>query len=910
MRPAELLLPAALATGDPPPPPPPPEPERVRVVYMGGSGGVGSTKYGFDVLGQLQRRAAQVQIKEIRAFHGALAQGDWLLWAEDRSVASVVEALETGVGCQGLRGVTVATTGLDLLVLERPSAPAWLDDLPGDHAEWLQYACTAGQTRLTMLGPPGAAPADMALERWEFRRALTGRLNDAEGEAGFSIVGRPVQELTRDVPAIQAQIERGAIFVHAGDLLDGASSVSDGALSLHRPTDLLAAQRLGPTALVPAENELLAGPRAFLAEVSGAGLPWVATNWRAQDPALALPPSIVREVKTKTGSVRLAFLGVVDPELATFIPAIAADGVSLADPVPALNAEVERLRSSEQPPDAVLLLGVASDALRAQIRRQVRGVDVLIGDPTFATLRVSSDTVQLRSLPPTAKGAAITLPMDGIGILDLEVQSNTPVSLRYTPLLVPPEAPSDPELRARITRVRAEVYPNLDRPLLDNPAPAPLDAATWSALVCEAVRRSTQADTVLLGELPAPPRQPGPLSEMMVADALASLDLLEAHEIPGDRMADLLDKVYSVAPVSCGAKPGELYPRARGRLLEDGRTYRVVTTDRTRQGSLLDGILSSVESLRPLDQPTWRVIRREDGAPLTLRMAALDGLRTLRDARGGTDGLTTYITTQAPREVLPLWLLRLRTLSLTASRFQGVNDDAFASVPETLVTAPDSLLLDGGLDLALEHSSGRVEWDLRGRVDYGLLSYGGAEAEESADDGVLSTSLGLPRYAWPGAGPLRLMPYGELRLDSELTPTSGNARQEDLSALIGVSAVKSMNVRGLHLGVFAQEDLAQGGAPELGLRADVETFHLVSPALKVMTSADLQLYLPGSQDDASDVGLLTEGQLKLAMPLAHWLDLTPWAGGLLVRGRVPETEHLGVSWSAGVALEASAAFEM
>ena len=70
-------------------------------------------------------------------------------------------------------------------------------------------------------------------------------------------------------------------------------------------------------------------------------------------------------------------------------------------------------------------------------------------------------------------------------------------------------------------------------------------------------------------------------------------------------------------------------------------------------------------------------------------------------------------------------------------------------------------------------------------------------------DALISTSLALPRFTWPGAGPLRLMPYSELRLDSELTPTEGNPRQADLSLLFGVSGAKSSNVRGLHLGALA-----------------------------------------------------------------------------------------------------------
>ncbi len=891
-----------------------PLPDTVRVVYTGGSGGVGSVKYSFEVLRDLDRLGESAKLEKIQAFHGALAQDEWLLWGEDRSVIALLRALNLeAITCEAPRETATVVTSQDVLVLDGEDAPLWLAKMPGERRPATWRRCLAGDASLTLVGPQDAPLPDWSLKRWEFRRALEGVVREGERTDPITIVGRPLQELARNVTAIEGLLAEhpGALYVDAGDLLDGASSVHEGALSLHRPTSLAVATRLRPAALVPGNNELLAGAQAFFDETRASGLHWVATNWSSTNPALDLPRSAVRAVQTSGGTVQIAFLGVVDPALQDYIPALATEGVTLADPIATLNAEVDRLRATETPPDVVILLTTASDEVRAQIRRQVRGIDVMIGDPSFATLRVLEDRATLRPLPPGAKGAALTVPMDGIGTLELGFTKGVLSEVRTTPRLVRADAPGDPEVRERVTRVRAEVYPTLDVPLLDNPNPTrTLDAATWEALICEAVRRETEADTVLLRALPPPPRQPGPLTEMMVRDQLALLDVIEVHEIPGDRMPDLLDKVYSVAPVSCGARPGELFPRARGRLLEDGRTYRVVTTDRTRAGSLLDGILKAVESLRPLDQPTWHVLRREDGTPVTLQRAALDGLRALRDARGGTSGLTTHITTVAPREILPLWLVRLRTLSLTASRYEGVNDEAFASVPETQATAPDSVYLDTGLDLALEHTSGATEWDLRARTDFAMLRYAGADGEETSDDAIFSTSLGLPRLAWPTQGPLRLMPYGELRLDSELTPTEGNARQADLSLLAGLSAVKTMNVRGLHLGVFVNEDLSTSGRPELGLRGDVQTFHLVGDAMKIMTSADLQLFARGPDDDASDLRLLGEAELKLAFPLAHWLDLAPYAQGFALAGRVPETEHLGLSWTLGVALDASAAFEL
>ncbi len=859
-----------------------------------------------------------LKLEEVHTIHGALAWHQLVLWAEDGTVASAVRFLEaTGQQCQPGAPVSALLSAPEIAIAEEDGA--WMAEISGrPTTPFARLHCAAGADHVVIAGPADAlsAPISFELKQWEFRRAIQGRLLYEGVERHFTSVGQPLQELSRTFTEARRLLDEtpGALYVDAGDLLDGASSVADGALSLHRPTDLLAASRLGPAALVPGNNELMAGAKAFVQEVQGKGLTYVATNWRSQDPALALPASVTRLVASPNGDLTIAFLGVLDPAMAAYIPALAAEGVSLTEPVAALQAEVDRLRALDAPPDAIVLLTTADAALLAQVRKQVRGVDVLIGDPTFATLRLKQEAVTLRPLSRTAKGAAITAPMDGLAVLDLgfEGPDRTLVSVSVTPVLAPASLPADPEILGRITEVRARVYPSLDHPLLDAPEPTePLPQALWEAVVCEAVRERTHADTVLIRALPPAPRSPGPLTEMMVADALAMLDVLELHRVPGERMEVFLGQALGEAPVTCGATPGTLYPRARGRFLEGSRSYRVVTTDRTRLSSGLRSALEQAEPDHPLDGTGWEVIAA-DGAPLTLRQATLEGLSSAREKAGKTEGLVTQLTSAAPREVSPLWLLRLDTLSLSGARFVGVGDDTFAAVPETLATAPSSSALSAAADLSLAFGSARLEHDLRFRGAFGLLAYDGAEPTETADDALISTSLALPRFTWPGAGPLRLMPYSELRLDSELTPTEGNPRQADLSLLFGVSGAKSSNVRGLHLGAFVNEDLSGGPGVEPGLRLDFATWFPFGSGdvARLSTLGDLQWFAHTSHDDASDLSVRAAGTVKLGLPLAWWLDLSVYASGFAIRGRVPETAAWGLSQTVGVSLDANRAFEL
>ena len=84
---------------------------------------------------------------------------------------------------------------------------------------------------------------------------------------------------------------------------------------------VLADLRERPDALLPGQNELAAGPRAFIDEARPYALPLVATNWSTSDPSLALPASVM----VTRGAARVAVLGVLDPALMERLPSLAAE---------------------------------------------------------------------------------------------------------------------------------------------------------------------------------------------------------------------------------------------------------------------------------------------------------------------------------------------------------------------------------------------------------------------------------------------------------------------------------------------------------------------------------------------------------------------------------------------------------
>jgi|GEM_PF-1663548 len=913
-----------------PEPEPAPEPAHptVQLVYTGASGGVGSSKYPFIGLNWLQTSIDEggAVLGELAAFHGTLAQGDWLLHPADWTVASLVAFLDgSPITCgEPIHDLALQTPTVTW-VLEAEGEPDWfkaLESHVADPLPWTERDCTNGSGLVARLAGPdtGLPLPDWRPLAWELRLGLHASVVEGETAWPLLLVGRPLQERARTAQLIADLQAAGpqALFVDAGDFVDGASSVEDGALSLHRAGGFSLLQALAPAALAPGEQELVAGARAFVDEIAGLELPYVASNWQAADPSLALPDVVLRTVQTADGPVALAFVGVLDPALNTLLPSLGADGVTITDPVAAVQAVVDRVHV-EHAPDAVIALA-SSRAVLEDLRRRGRGIDLLAGDPTMATLRVVTRDVAFRELPASAKGSPLTLAMDGVATADLTfgAQDGGLSQVRVTPRLVTADLAQDPQVTAAITQVRLDAYPRHEQIVLPHPPAGPTAGwtqAQWEKMVCELTLARTGADAVWLREFPPVVRLPGPMTALELADQLAMLDVLELHRVPGTKLGTLLLQADGEVAVSCGAAVGSTKPKVRGRGIDGERTYLVATTDRTRLGTPVDALLKGVASSRWLDQPSMAVVTDAAGSPLTLRRAALEGFRAgaAADAAGFAGALLAAGPSDKPGE----WLVKVRALSLHAETFRGTGNDAFASVPETLATSPSSLTLGASADVALDYSARAVAWDLRWRAAFTRLATADDLGQETADDWRLSTSTALPRLTFPSSTPIRVMPYGELAFDSEFTPAvaddgSLSLRQADLSLVAGLSATKWRALRALRVGLLINRDLArlQDKPFEYGARVDFETLKVFGPSARLSTYGAVDVYGNTPEDDASDLRFKAFGEVRLALPLARYLDLALYAQGFALQGRVPDNDALGAAWTLGTSLDMAEAFQL
>lgn len=894
----------------------------VTLVYTGGAMGAGASRYRFPLTAELDEvlQRAGGEVRAATPVHGFLVDMPSLLVATDRSVAGAAAFVDAAtMSCDEPQGAWGLATEMEWLVVEVGPVSDVLDAaLLGERLPLEIHRCrTPGGDEAQIVTLRGDVPKVWRHGGFDVRLGarIDVRLGGVDSE--ILVVGLPRQEAPRRMTRIEDLLGdyQDGLFLDGGDFVDGASSVHPGRLSAHRELGFEMLSRLGPAAAVPGATELAAGVRVWQAEIAGLDIPYVATNWVSDDPALALPTALRRTVPSDDGPVEVLILGIVDPVVSTLLPGLADEGITLRDPTEAVNETVARL-VAERPADVVVAIGHLEGRTLERLRWGLIGVDLLIGDDSAATLRVNGIDADLKPLHRHQHAAPFTLPLDGVAVAELDVGSAGLERVRVSPELIGGRDPADSAVRESVSRVRLAEYPAYDKVLIPAPPDEPfrvLSEESWSRIVCEAMLEATSADVAFLPVSSGRTALGGPLTELMVADRLASLDHVEVHRVPGGKMTDLLQEAHGMDLTHCGAATDASSPKARGRYLEVERTYLVATTDRARRTSAIGPLLASAVSSLLLDRPTMRPLETADGQAVPVSLAVLEVLRRNRDS-GEADWVDAMIA-RSPDDRTPLWLYRVRRLSVQLQQFLGIPGTAYASVPETLATSPSSFTLGTDVDMALDYGSADTLWDTRVRGVYTRLSSAGTTSE-TADDLRLSTSLSVPALAFPTEADFQLVPYTELLYDTEFTPAvDANfvllPRQSDLSLTVGLSALRWTWLRRLRLGAFVNRELATltSKPAEWGGRLEGETqWDLATGSVRLSTQWDLQLFADTAADTAADLRLRLWSEARLQLRLTRLLHAALFGQGFVIQGRIPETRQVAASWTLGFSLDVTGAF--
>ncbi|MFO0727515.1 MAG: hypothetical protein U1E65_27305 [Myxococcota bacterium] len=919
-----------------PEPPRPVEPAKpvpkervVNLVFSGAGGGLGAERFVFQLHHRLPALLTEEKLTAARVIHGVLIQAGHALVSPDGKIATLLSFLDgTPVYCDDARRVTAVTENGERLIDPGvpPGAPGeglakkLLRSDPHLHTQSLdaRRCKNASQVEVILYSPPGhrLAELDWSLGHFEFARALRLQL-ERDGKAEeLDVLGFPKNDAARRFRLLDSarRSNEPTLVVDAGSFVDGTSR-GRGRLSMLRPLAFEMLTRLHPSALVPGESELIDGAAQFLKEAKVAKLAYLATNWSAQDPALALPRSIEVRIRTAEGAVRIAFLGLLDPALSVSIPKLVEEEVELTDPVEAAQHEVARLRAQSPPPDAIVVLTTATPALIETLRSELVDVDAIIGSGTPSDARVERSSVELLS-PSESSRAGAWIPLSGVGRASLRFSPRgrpsrlIGISTAYarSRLTVEP----DPRVVELLARSRRELYPRLDRPLIAAFPGDPLRAISeeeWRRLVCEAVHARTQADVVMLPALPSIDPTPGPLSEIAVSERLSVLDHLAVASLAGEDLLDLLRDPPEYTPLVCGAQTKRTSPKVDGRAIAKGQSYRIVTTDR----ALLLGLKERLEDGADGDLLALGGVENleEGGEPVSLREAVLS---TLRERRAPEAVAIASLLDHDAAPLPPAWMLLIDGLSLRLERFQGAEASAFSSVPDAQVTAPSSLSLGAAVDARLTYDDPALGAELRTRLRYQRLALGGQEAKETDDAIRLAIAASLPGFDF-AIGPARWMPYGELALDTEFTAGSGAAddpttdRRAEFSAALGLS-LKDGPLDRLRVGAFVLRDFARAGGPtKLGPRLDAELTASPGP-LRLSAHLESSLYLPSASENQTDLRFRALLEAKVGLHVARYLIFSLLLQGLAFSGAVEATQAPQLSLRFGASIDVGGAFRL
>ncbi len=883
----------------------------LQLLYTGATGGVGGSSVRFGRPAAVEAllakgdedAAGKGRVVATRGHFGTMARGRELLVAAGGKTSTLKIFLEGEPTCDGKRGGRGVIEGRRRQLIDSKTAPTVAEALGEAGIAVDVWTCKVGSAEVTYAAPAGAElPTDWT--GFELRLGIRESIDMGKGPEATEIVGVPSRDATRRVRMLRELKTDGVMFVDGGSFVDGIAAIESG-VSPHRASMFQVLRDLEPTALVPGDTELAFGADAFLAEKGD--LPYVATNWEAEGSKDL--PSVLR-VDSDAGDV--AFLGLIDPEIGKWRKADA--DVSFSEPVAAAQAAINELLAADEPPDVIVVLTSPSPALLGRLQSELDGADLIIGDEAPRTDRLSSWDIELRE-PWDAPAPAWTFPLDGVGLAELTVADDTLGGVSATTSRVTSELEPDESLLASVQAVRFDTYPGFERPLIpaDPASPtAPISDAVWTKAICEAVLDRSGADFAILPPIPSGVHVPGPLSELLVMRRLELLDVLEIHEADGGLVKGMVSEAAPVAGAVCGVDPGG--SKVRGRPIESARLYRVVTTDRAMANTTIAGAIRGAEPKRLLDLPASKVLQDNTGRPLTLASAAMGQLREMRDTAEEDDNILTELTSRNAGETQPGYVFRINSAAVGIEGFQGVEDDRYANIPETLATSPSSSAISTNLDIGLGFSNKRFDWLLRQQAMYTRLVTD-LGPQESADDLRTTAKLGFPGVAF-NTGPLAWQPTIEGLLDSEITPTEDdegnkNLRQAELSATLGLDA--SVGIFTFHAGAFTLRDLANGDKPlEFGGRFKAGWALDLGYGLKWTTSSDTFVWADTPEQDDSDLRLRSLINSDVAIPLARWLSLKTYGQVFVFRGRFEEgaisTKQTQASYTLGTALDLSGAF--
>ncbi len=817
--------------------------------------------------------------------------------------------------------------------------------------------------------PDGTLSSSASTDPLDYERAFVGF--DEVGTPGGTvtlvtcvlIVGGPAR-LKVALDDARARAGEGALTVMPGGVA-GYVPRADACASV--------ARAVAPDVIVPGPFDLALGHDAFDAWRQKAGHPVVA----AANLAAAPPKGGAKDargakdfdavVERDVDGVRVAVIGLVNPAALERAPPELRASWRVDDPIAAAYDVVGKEMLLPRPPDLVVVITASRDLLPKLAG--VPGVDVVVAGGEG---RTDALDVVTRAVPQNAR-EGVREPGPMLAVLGDAVAVRT-VTARFEPARgEPPRAWRLAELEdaappvdgwsprdvafARPFRVAEErdwlhdappLLPKLDDVLAHAKGAAALargqdiayrggfvtvapdDPPIWSdalfhRLAANAVNRALGVDAAFTATTPRrSDLGNAAVSRGFVRDWLSGKGALIVVELRGDvllRLAQAVARQASSFPPSSWIYASAVDPArgvVGGRKIDPAVTYRVALDAKSAARGDVAALLDKQPAHKRFavtGDARWRVEDGPSGAALAASAAVLAVLeRADQDARKIGALLDDEATV-----VEPEWRFSVAGLDVHGTGGRSSDNIApFALTKEARAAQPAFSQIGVHAELQSLYDSASFAWESRLKLHYEsilLVDVPGSLLQDQVDDAVLSTEGRLNSISIHGdAGDFRIVPFGQLAVDSEITPTQvpvdASDPQKGFTELprqwlfresAGIAAFPGNWVKEVRLGAILQHDASEafdhGGPVRNDVGAGLE-WHILVPLWKLAFTSDVdaRYFIPDGDDLESDLALRAQAVHRLALPVTPTTSVFVFFDTIFLVGKKPPLDQLG--WNA------------
>ncbi len=787
----------------------------------------------------------------------------------------------------------------------------------------------------------------MQVGDWEVRLRSVFSREDETGQRSYVyVVSRVPGEGARRAALVNAWKRDSALYLSAGEAVEGRSYLSGLSVSLQRPITWDFWKESGLDGLAPGAAELLVGTDALRAEAKRAEVPLISANLVDN----AGKPLFERWRVMDIAGKRVVLIGWSDPKLIGSLPPELRSKLRARDVSAVFDVLSELPNALDTPADLVVLFGVGARSLAGHLP----GVDLVLGDfsadlrlPRWEEVGESALRARAREHRRARSPALVArLGPAFLGRIDISFDPDSGVLRRLGHLRahIDEGLPTAPEWTRRVQDVRQGVYSQLEDIILPSLTQLPesesrglegLGPRQFAHLAANLMMDRTGSDLAILRPLPLVPEVSGATQQLFVDAALAVSDKVVVLEITGAKLAELArllrllasEDIESAPPPrrsdpwawSAGLKVSAGKVTVRGRVVAKDEKVRLVTTDFITGDSQVAASLKKSRQWSEFAGPAWRrkLAPKGKGQAWAFRDLVRDGFTRLRDLDPSFGA--RYATRIGPllrdqRGISPRFVLELDGIALQLTGSLPLGDrTGYESSRESRVQQQGALSasIRGRIAGTWDDKRGSVSAFLKGAFGQSRLP-DVEQPVELEDDLLLGAEGRLKVVTLPAKlRGIRLSSFAQTAFDTEFAPAldaQGEAlpRQQLWRTTAGASLGKYWWFKEFKAGFFVEYDFSADVGPlspgfSTSLRAEKRWGPVRWSAL-----GDLKGYLPTDDDTAEDLlftmQLRSDVSVTLLGKLIPGLSLGGFVDALVFRGKTEETSVPGVHLLVGAAL--------